>query len=305
MLFPILLPHESFAYYFEHNRDLFNRQFLGHPSDSTVVRRFWNELILRKDPRLDGHEMRERPNWQYFACPISIHGDGVACVGIGKAGAKSFDIYSYQPLLSHGNTLEVKHYMFGIYESSKVKLEGADTMFDICSVVNWSLLFGFMGIWPTCQPDKTMWRKGSAEVARTGKPLVGGHFMVPYAAKGDLDHLAKAYGLPHYSAENFCALCPCGRDPKRPGMLWNNFKANATWQKHIYSPATWRTITSAIHNYVSKSIGLRRLYICIGSPPAPPPVAGDLGAIPELICCIGFPPAHPPLWVEVLGPFPS
>ena len=63
----------------------------------------------------------------------------------GKAGAESFDTYSYQGLLTNGRALQVKQLLFGIYESSKVEEDNADTMYDIWSLVMWSFWFAFLG----------------------------------------------------------------------------------------------------------------------------------------------------------------
>ena len=201
--------------------------------------------------------MKSRPNWASLACPISIHGDGVPCVGVGKAGSKSFDVYSYQGILARGTTLEVKHLIFGIYEDCKAAgcIDGKqDTMYDIWSIVMWSLHFAFQGIWPTVDPRRQPYPAASIEAKRAGTPLAGGHFMVLYSLKGDLEHLAKSYKLAHYGAEHPCCLCPCNRNQKTPGMLWNNFKSSATWIDRIYTPSAWRHNRQITHCHKTKHL---------------------------------------------------
>ena len=69
---------------------------------------FWKELEARKDPRLDGHPMKDRERWREFSIPIAWHGDGVPCIATGKASTKTFEVYSWSSILSSGNSLATK-----------------------------------------------------------------------------------------------------------------------------------------------------------------------------------------------------
>ena len=91
----IFLPHEIFAYLWVHERNDFEKKFFGGPDSTDALPKFWSELEKRKDPRLDDHPMISRRGWRQSAIPIAWHGDGLACIGAGKPGAKAFDINSW------------------------------------------------------------------------------------------------------------------------------------------------------------------------------------------------------------------
>jgi len=77
--------------------------------------------------------------------PISMHGDGVPCVAVGKSGTKSFDIFSWQGIMASGRTAKVKHMIFGMFQASLAKSKapnhgGHDTMVECWQVMMWSLM---------------------------------------------------------------------------------------------------------------------------------------------------------------------
>ena len=51
--------------------------------------------------------------------PFLIHGDGIACLQRGRAGSKSFNVWSMQGLLAIGPTLLIKHYLFGVFKHTQ------------------------------------------------------------------------------------------------------------------------------------------------------------------------------------------
>eukprot|EP00974_Lingulodinium_polyedra_P065210 6304984-Lingulodinium_polyedra.AAC.1 len=108
--FPILEPHEYFAWLYANHRGAFDKLFLEGDGSGSHLQHFWSTVKERKDPRLETHNLSDRPEWDTRAVPISIHGDAVPCVSIGKAGTKSYNIYSLSGLLGSGSTLEQKHY---------------------------------------------------------------------------------------------------------------------------------------------------------------------------------------------------
>lgn len=54
------------------------------------------------------------------AIPVSVHGDAVPVVRVGKPGSASLECLSLQSLLAEGTTLRVKLLMFSMFESNKV-----------------------------------------------------------------------------------------------------------------------------------------------------------------------------------------
>jgi len=105
----ILLPHVEFANLFLKKRSVFNKFMLGlsDMSDDTesVAKEFWGAALEREDPRLEDHPMRGRRRWKRFAIPIALHGDGVACIAVGKSGQQTMDTVSWSSVLAAGSTM--------------------------------------------------------------------------------------------------------------------------------------------------------------------------------------------------------
>eukprot|EP00969_Alexandrium_andersonii_P247901 10954653-Alexandrium_andersonii.AAC.1 len=89
---------------------------MGGPEDPKVLDDFWRTLTSRKDPRLIKHPMVAKEGWSKLACPLMLHGDAVACISVGKAGSKSYDVCSLQGLLAKGSTKAIKLLICGIFE---------------------------------------------------------------------------------------------------------------------------------------------------------------------------------------------
>ena len=53
------------------------------------------------------------------AVPLSIHGDAIPVVRIGKPGTESLECISVQSLLASGPTLRVKLMVFAMFEKNK------------------------------------------------------------------------------------------------------------------------------------------------------------------------------------------
>lgn len=236
--FPILLPHETFAKLYQDDKPLFSKLLMDGGDDCTV-KDFWAEVRRRKDPRLEEHPMLERTDWDSLAIPLSLHGDAVPCTSVGKSGSKSYDVCSMQGLLSSGPTLEMKMYIYGIFEVNNSTSDESDTQFHIWRVVVWSLWWAFQGRWPTHDPRGKEYPRGTTEGDRGGHYFAGGRFFVLWLLKADLDHLAKGFGLAHYGANHPCPLCPADRTPGA-SLAFNNFKTTAQWMKSAYTPSHWR-----------------------------------------------------------------
>eukprot|EP00969_Alexandrium_andersonii_P303175 13401228-Alexandrium_andersonii.AAC.1 len=104
---------------FHDHRARFDELLFGGTYDPDTLKGFWKHVAMSKDPRLANHPMIQRANWAEKAIPISLHGDGVPAIGVGKAGSKSYDCYSWQSLLAHGSTSTIKQYLFGIFDDCK------------------------------------------------------------------------------------------------------------------------------------------------------------------------------------------
>ena len=211
-----MLPHIYFADLYQNHRDEFNNVMLGavrgHGPRQTE---FWEGVIARRDPRVQFHPMCTRPGWKNLAVPISLHGDAVPCIQVGRAGSKSLDVYNWQSALAEGTSTRLKIFIHAIFETCKAHLEehGHCSMTEIWKIIVWSLKALHSGKWPPLDWCDKPWPPGSAEkvLADNDTPLAGGYFCVLWILKGDLDYFAKVLRLRHYSANEFCELCPCSK----------------------------------------------------------------------------------------------
>ena len=238
----VFLPHEMLAYLYTHERFDFNQKMFS--GDASSVSAFWTELERRGDPRLPGHPMLSKRSWRQHSIPISWHGDGIACIGSGKPGAKVFDINSWASVLGAGASLEVKLYCFGIMADN---IKDEHSLFPIWRRVMWSLHWAFEGKWPTHDEDGRMYKAGTPEGDKAGTPLAGGYFLTLFFLKQDLDHLARDYHLADYRSNRPCELCPCHKDPGDWPMCFNNFSDSAKWMTSCYSAAEWNSANTSPH----------------------------------------------------------
>ncbi len=132
--------------------------------------------------------MAERRDWEHRAIPLSFHGDGVPVVGIGRAGAKSLDTYSYQGVLANGSTLYVKNLIWSMFEQCKATdaKHHECTMRHVWKLLIWSFWFLYLGIHPTVDHTGKAWPPGSSEAGLAGEWLADGHFGVLWMLKGSV-----------------------------------------------------------------------------------------------------------------------
>ena len=205
-----LLPHQYFHYLHTKRRALFDTIMLRGASEK--VHEFWLGVVKRRDPRIRYHEMIQRPNWIHKAIPISFHGDAVPCLSIGKAGAKSLDVTSWQSLLAaSSSSLLAKNFINAICEQSKVKQEDIKTEDEIGDGVLWSLKALAAGKWPAHDHRGISYPANSAEGRLAGTDLADGYFCIVWLLKSDLDYVAIRLHLRQYGAHEPCDLCPCSR----------------------------------------------------------------------------------------------
>ena len=172
---PFLLPHEYFAFLASEHPSTFASQFLGDVDGSgSKLEYFWRGVSSRRDPRLARHPMTSRADWLSHAVPLSLHGDAVPCVQVGKHATKSYDAISFQALFAEGTSLAVKNLVFGIFEHSK----GPSTMEDVWKVIVWSFDVLFQGVWPSKDFSGRKYPRGSSEHTFAGTPLAKGLFGV-------------------------------------------------------------------------------------------------------------------------------
>ena len=260
--FPIMLPHEMLAYYYNQHNSTFYKLYMGTEGSAgdgrTALEDFWTSVETVGDPRLHHHPMKQKPDWKTTYIPMALHGDAVPVIKVGKAGTKSFDVTSISPLMAAGQTKIIKQFAFGLFEKCKVatrKGKGKNqqiihddnsTTWHIWRVVLWSLHFAFLGIWPTHDADGNAYDPDSEEGNKCGKQSAHGLCLVIHAPKGDLDHLAKEWGLRNYNSKCPCQWCLCGRLQVFPTMRFNYFGEDAAWKTKFLSILEWRASYSSL-----------------------------------------------------------
>ena len=106
---------------FQSARDQFFQKYLGSEENHEQrLHDFWSGVLRTGDPRIEGHPMRTRPDWMRRAIPVSVHGDAVPVIRVGKPGSASLECLSLQSLFADGPTLRVKILMFSMFEANKV-----------------------------------------------------------------------------------------------------------------------------------------------------------------------------------------
>ena len=83
----MLLPHVVFSSMYHHYHASFIKRIC--PSSETL-RDFWTKL--ERHPLLHNHPVRRIRGWRDRCVPLSIHGDGVPCVAVGKSWGKSMEV---------------------------------------------------------------------------------------------------------------------------------------------------------------------------------------------------------------------
>lgn len=239
-----LLPHEVFHHYYHHKKDKFVELFLGGNEGKPTE--FWTEVLSRKDPRLQDHDMvKNRDDWLTKAIPISYHGDAVPCLAIGKSGTKSFDVISWQPTLAtSGGSLLLKNYISGMFQDNKLKHSKGDefdTDEEIGEILFWSLKTLYEGKWPSHDHRGVEYAAASSEGALAGQALADGYFAVPWIIKCDLEYVANYLHLRHYGSTTPCDHCPCTTTGS-PEASPSNFGSTSTWIRNLHSAQQWRAL---------------------------------------------------------------
>ena len=227
---------------------------LGFKDGMTRLGEFWNELMNRRDPRMMGHPMCSRENWQLFGVPLLLHGDGVACLQCGRVGATSFNVWSFQGLLSVGPTLLIKHYLFGIFKENIAP----ETMPHVMRVLLCSFEALYLGKWPTNNWDREPFREGTAEAALGGRDLAEGFFGTIFALTGDSKFMSEDLKLRNVSSLEPCEWCPCHRVTGRSAKYHVfNFNLKANWKSTLFTVADWLSVAHNRHEICWNSISSR------------------------------------------------
>lgn len=225
----VLLPHHLFATIYEKYPSAFKHHILG--GDVANVGRFWR--AMSEHPSMVNHPMHEKRDRTFSkAIPISLHGDGVSVSGRGRSWSRSVDVYSWQSMLASGETLCTNFLIYILY----AQLISKESLNRFWKVLTWSLYWLFIGRWPRRDVDGNEWPAGSADHERAGKHLAEGFYGVVFTIRGDLEHMAKGFGMPWPHAASPCALCK-GNSSDTP---WTDPAPCALWRATTWDNMTWQ-----------------------------------------------------------------
>ena len=119
---------------------------------------------------LHGHQFAHRKK----ACPLFLHGDDVASIGIGKIWSKAVNCLSFGGILSQGSAASDSHILIGLmFNCIAIRSAAADTFKTLWRQLIWSLYWLYRGQWPTHAPYGSLYTVG-LEFERAGQPLAGG-----------------------------------------------------------------------------------------------------------------------------------
>ena len=253
--YPVMLPHEVFAYMFKHYRAEFNKFFLG----SSPLASYWDNFAV-DDPRLRDHPVRRIDGYTDHAIPLKLHGDGVK-VGKARRG-RSLDVLSLSSLVGdHGPTWDTRILMVGIVDGAKSSgdLVTESTMAVVWKVIMWSLAVCLDGRWPRCDWNSDPWPEGSWRAGRAGERLCESFVFAMMCLAADLDYLSNYLNLAHFNSDCPCFKCNCDV----AGTPWTDLKPFAAWRSSLVTSAQWLLKANKHIIFQSPRVGLTIFHVAI------------------------------------------
>lgn len=130
----ICLPHEYFAAMFE-DKQQWHDCILP---DIEALPRFWQNF--QHHPCMDKHPVKKQKDWQRRVLPLSVHGDEVPVIGVGKIWCRSVLSFSWCSLVANALGAagdNIMFYIWGIFEKyAQPGTEG--TMQSFWTIMAWS-----------------------------------------------------------------------------------------------------------------------------------------------------------------------
>ena len=232
----ILLPHEYFASMFE-SFDNWSRTILP---DASKLPAFW--AVFDSHPAMTGHPVRRKANYRTHCIPISVHGDEVPVVGVGKIWCRSLLSFSWASIIANACGAQCEDVMFFIWAVfEKFCTPGTSrvlgTMQAFWQVLRWSFESLFTGVWPSSDWRGNRYDPASPEGQKAGKPLAGGYYGCLVQLCGDLDYFSKWMNLPVSTNH----LKPCGlcKATFNGPLSWMDNRENSPWQATLLTPTNW------------------------------------------------------------------
>ena len=229
----ILLPHKLFATLFNEHREAFNEHILGGSLDNP--KRFW--AAMSDNAAYLSHPLKDRKDHKEKAIPLSLHGDGVPIAGLGKSWSKSVDAWSWASVLGRGSTACTNWMIYILYWKLIVDAANMNAFHIFSRQLKWSLYWLFIGKHPNRDEHDVHYTPESPEGRLAGTSLAGGYYGVLWLIRGDLDHMAKAFGFPYATAASPCGCCQANSTDKP----WTDGRLEtAAWATSIWTHDSWK-----------------------------------------------------------------
>eukprot|EP00438_Fugacium_kawagutii_P005243 Skav235426 [mRNA] locus=scaffold473:10773:12278:- [translate_table: standard] len=232
----ILLPHEYFAYMYEH--DLFWKKTIMGNEDN--LPKFWDKF--HKHPCMKGSPILKVKNYQSCMVPLALHGDEVPCFGVGKIWARSVLAFSWNSLIATfegGQQKNIMNYTWACFEKFvQQDAPGAlGTMSVFFKILAWSFRCLFNGKWPSRDWRDVPFDPQSAQGKKAGKPLAGPYKAALVQLCGDLDYLHKWIGIPQYT-QHHKPCCQC-KATFQGSSSWLDNRSTSQWQSLLLTATNW------------------------------------------------------------------
>lgn len=232
-----LLPREYFAAMFE-DADLWSKTILPQEDQ---LEKFWT--AFEGHPLMDQHPIKRRKNWKRTVIPLSLHGDEVPVVGIGKVWSRSVLSFSWMSMVANAmgaRGQDISFYIFGIFEKfvCGATANSIRTMATVFQIFHWSFEALWKGLWPSVDHRGIPWPHDSWQHRRAGKPLAGKFSAISLQLCGDLDYNAKWLGT--QVSTNHSRPCPQCRACFTGPCTWHDNRAGSPWQQNLLGRGDWR-----------------------------------------------------------------
>ena len=222
------LPHEIFAWLYEHNREKFHKQFM--PGGESHLVQFWDKA--KHNPAMKSEILGSLNPRRCI--PVGCHGDEVPISGRGKCWCQLALVVSWFSLLCP--MLPTKESLLLIWTGNPGQfVQGVNgTMDCFWKIVAWSLGILATGCWPHSDWRGVRYATGSQDHRKAGSQIAGGYYAILLSVCGDLDYLAKFVGLAHWASANKpCSLCGCTKSGIKS---YKDFRTNAGWRTTLVGP---------------------------------------------------------------------
>ena len=233
----VLLPHEYFAACFEKD-EIWRQSILP---DAEKLPDFWT--AFQKHPSMQAHPVQKQKDWKNKFIPLSIHGDEVPVMGIGKIWSRSALSFSWSSMIANalgGQCADIMMFIWAVFEKfvAPSSSNKPGTMHTFWSLLRWSFEALWTGRWPTHDFRGIPYDPNTPEGAKAGSWLAGGYCAALVQFCGDLDYFSKWLGVP-VSTNHSKPCCQCRCTFAGPSS-WMDNRLNSPWQSTVLTARNWK-----------------------------------------------------------------